>query len=201
MADSLVRKVLAAHRRDGSLQAGADLTVGVDQILIEDATGSMCAMQFEALDAPRAAVPLAVLYVDHNVLQIDERNMAEHQYLRSFCARYGVRYSPPGNGISHYVHLERFVRPGQVLLGADSHSTMAGAVGMVALGAGGLEVAVAMAGHGYQLSAPRVVAVELTGRLPAWVEAKDVILELLRRHGVRGGAASSSSSPARARPR
>ncbi len=188
MPDSLARRVLAAHRRDGSLSAGADLTVAVDQVLIEDATGSMCAMQFEALGVARAEVPLAVLYVDHNVLQIDERNMAEHHYLRSFCARYGVRYSPPGNGISHYVHLERFARPGDVLLGADSHSTMAGALGMVAMGAGGLEVAVAMAGHGYQLAAPRVVAVELTGRLPDWVEAKDVILELLRRHGVRGGA-------------
>jgi aconitate hydratase len=188
MADNLVRTLLAAHRRDGTLQPGADLTVDVDQILIEDATGSMCAMQFEALDVARTAVPLAVLYVDHNVLQIDERNMAEHHYLRSFCARYGVRYSPPGNGISHYVHLERFARPGGVLLGADSHSTTAGAVGMVALGAGGLEVAVAMAGHGYQLACPRVVEVELSGAFPDWVEAKDVILELLRRHGVRGGA-------------
>ena len=187
MAENLTRKLLAAHRRDGALDPGADLTVAVDQILIEDATGSMCCMQFEALDVDRVAVELAVLYVDHNVLQIDERNMAEHHYLRAFCRRYGVRYSAPGNGISHYVHLERFDRPGALLVGADSHSTMAGAVGMIALGAGGLDVAVAMAGYGYQLGAPRVVGVELTGRLPDWVEAKDVILELLRRHGVRGG--------------
>ena len=188
MPENLTRILLAAHRRAGTLEPGADLVVDVDQVLIEDATGSMCAMQFEALGVDRVAVPLAVLYVDHNVLQIDERNMAEHHYLRSFCRRYGVRYSPPGNGISHYVHLERFARPGALLVGADSHSTMAGAVGMFATGAGGLDVAVAMAGHGFALGAPRVVEVALSGRLPDWVEAKDVILELLRRHGVRGGA-------------
>ena len=145
----------------------------------------MTCMQFEALDVERVAVDLAVLYVDHNVLQIDDRNMAEHHYLRSFCHRYGVRYSPAGNGISHYLHLERFARPGGLLVGADSHSTTAGAVGMLAVGAGGLEVAVAMAGYGFDLSCPRVAQVELTGALPDWVEAKDVILELLRRHGVR----------------
>lgn len=188
MPDGLARAVLRAHRLNGQTEPGEDLAIGVDQVLIEDATGSMCAMQFQSLDVPEIGVPLAVVYVDHNVLQIDDRNMAEHHYLRSFCARYGVRYSPPGNGISHYVHLERFARPGETLLGADSHSTTAGAVGMVALGAGGLEVAVAMAGHGYRMSAPRVVAVELSGGLPAWVEAKDIVLELLRRHGVRGGA-------------
>ena len=188
MAENLTRTLLGDHLRDGSLDPGEDLTLAVDQVLVEDATGSMCCMQFEALDTDRVAVELAVLYVDHNVLQIDERNMAEHHYLRSFCRRYGVRYSPPGNGISHYVHLERFARPGGVLVGADSHSTTAGAVGMVALGAGGLDVAVAMAGYGYQLSCPRVVEVALHGRLPDWVEAKDVVLEILRRRGVRGGA-------------
>ncbi len=121
------------------------------------------------------------------MLQIDDRNMQDHRYLRSFARRFGLRYSPPGHGISHYVHLERFARPGDLLLGADSHSTMAGAVGMFATGAGGLEVAVAMAGYGFDLPCPRVVGVELTGRLPEGVEAKDVVLELLRRHGVRGG--------------
>jgi aconitate hydratase len=145
-------------------------------------------MQFEALGVERVAVDPTVVYVDHNVLQIDERNMTEHHYLRSVCRRYGMRYSPAGNGISHYVHLERFARPGGLLVGADSHSTTAGAVGMLAVGAGGLEVAVAMAGYGFDLAWPRVVRVELTGALPEWVEAKDVILELLRRHGVRGGA-------------
>jgi aconitate hydratase len=184
---TLTHTLLAHHRREGELTPGAALTLDVDQVLIEDATGSMCALQFERLGVDRVRVPLAVLYVDHNVLQTDERNMDEHRYLQSFCARYGVHYSRPGNGISHYVHLERFARPGQLLLGADSHSTMAGAVGMLAVGAGGLDVAVAMAGHGLTLDYPAVVGVELRGELPPWVQAKDVILELLRRHGVRGG--------------
>jgi aconitate hydratase len=127
------------------------------------------------------------MYVDHNVLQIDDKNMQDHRYLSSFSRRYGMRFSPPGHGISHYIHLERFGRPGELLLGADSHTTMAGALGMLATGAGGLEVAVAMAGYGFELPCPRVVGVELGGRLGPAVEAKDVILELLRRYGVRGG--------------
>jgi len=184
---SLTHKLLAAHRTAGSLVPGEELQLGVDQILIEDATGSMTCLQFEALGVDRVAVPLAVLYVDHNVLQLDDKNMDEHHYLQSFSARYGLLYSRPGNGISHYVHLERFARPGEVLVGADSHSTMSGAVGMLAVGAGGLDVAVAMAGYGFWLECPRVVNVELRGELPDWVQSKDVILELLRRHGVRGG--------------
>jgi aconitate hydratase len=186
-ADSLTHKLLRAHLRSGELVPGADVTVAVDQVLIEDATGTMCAMQFEMLGSQDVAVPLAVMYVDHNVLQIDDKNMQDHRYLRSFSQRHGLLFSPPGHGISHYVHLERFARPGALLVGADSHSTMAGAVGMFATGAGGLEVAVAMAGHGFDLPCPRVVGVELTGRLAPGVEAKDVILELLRRHDVRGG--------------
>lgn len=184
---NLTRRLLSSHLLEGSLVPGKEVCVGVDQVLIEDATGSMTCLQFEALGVDRVTVPLAVLYVDHNVLQIDEKNMDEHRYLQSFSARYGVSYSRPGNGISHYVHLERFARPGQVLLGADSHTTMAGALGMLAMGAGGLDVAVAMAGHGFWLECPEVVRVELRGRLPGWVEAKDVVLELLRRYGVRGG--------------
>jgi aconitate hydratase len=113
--------------------------------------------------------------------------MDEHRFLRSFSAHYGIHYSRPGNGISHYVHLERFARPGELLVGADSHSTMAGALGMFAVGAGGLDVAVAMAGHGFSVECPKVVGVELRGKLPAWVQSKDIILELLRRYGVRGG--------------
>jgi aconitate hydratase len=185
--ESLTHKLLRAHLVGGELEPGRDITVAVDQVLIEDATGTMCAMQFEMLDTEEVAVPLAVMYVDHNVLQIDDKNMQDHRYLRSFSQRYGLLFSPPGHGISHYVHLERFARPGALLVGADSHSTMAGAVGMFATGAGGLEVAVAMAGHGFDLPCPQVVGVELTGRLSPGVEAKDVILELLRRHGVRGG--------------
>jgi aconitate hydratase len=184
---NLTRKILARHLSAGDLVPGEEIDLAVDQILIEDATGSMTALQFEALAAERAAVPLAVMYVDHNVLQIDDKNMDEHRYLQSFSARYGVLYSRPGNGISHYIHLERFARPGELLVGADSHSTMAGALGMFAVGAGGLDVAVAMAGYGLSLECPEVVGVELRGELPAWVQSKDIILELLRRYGVRGG--------------
>src|ERR687898_714092 len=185
---NLTQKLLGAHLAEGDLVPGEEIDLTVDQILIEDATGSMTALQFEALEVERVAVPLAVMYVDHNVLQLDDKNMDEHRYLQSFCARYGVLYSRPGNGISHYVHLERFAKPGEVLVGADSHSTMAGAAGMFAVGAGGLDVAVAMAGHGFTLECPKVVGLELRGELPDWVQSKDIILELLRRYGVRGGS-------------
>ena len=184
---NLTRKLLGDHLLEGDLVLGEEMDLTVDQILIEDATGSMTALQFEALGSDSVAVPLAVMYVDHNVLQIDDKNMDEHRFLQSFSSRYGIQYSRPGNGISHYVHLERFARPGELLVGADSHSTMAGAVGMFAVGAGGLDVAVAMAGYGFSLECPKVVGVELRGELPSWVQSKDIILELLRRYGVRGG--------------
>jgi aconitate hydratase len=184
---NLTRKLLGDHLLEGDLVPGEEMDLTVDQILIEDATGSMTALQFEALGADNVAVPLAVMYVDHNVLQIDDKNMDEHRFLQSFSSHYGIQYSRPGNGISHYVHLERFARPGELLVGADSHSTMAGAVGMFAVGAGGLDVAVAMAGYGFSLECPKVVGVELRGELPNWVQSKDIILELLRRYGVRGG--------------
>jgi aconitate hydratase len=184
---TLTRKILESHLRDGRLEPGADIVLDVDQVLLEDATGTMAGMQFEELEVDRVAVPLAITYVDHNVLGLDHRNMDDARYLQAFCARYGLLYSRPGNGISHYVHLERYARPGQVLVGADSHTSMAGALGMLAIGAGGLDVAVAMAGHGFALACPPVVGVELSGELGPWVQAKDVILELLRRRGVRGG--------------
>ena len=187
VARNLTRKLLGDHLLEGDLVPGEVVDLTVDQILIEDATGSMTALQFEALEADRISVPLAVMYVDHNVLQIDDKNMDEHRFLQSFSSHYGIQYSRPGNGISHYVHLERFARPGELLVGADSHSTMAGAVGMFAVGAGGLDVAVAMAGYGFSLECPKVVGVELRGELPNWVQSKDIILELLRRYGVRGG--------------
>src|SRR5918993_5645 len=184
---NLTRKLLGDHLLEGDLVPGEEMDLTVDQILIEDATGSMTALQFEALGADSVAVPLAVMYVDHNVLQIDDKNMDEHRFLQSFSSHYGIQYSRPGNGISHYVHLERFARPGELLVGADSHSTMAGAVGMFAVGVGGLDVAVAMAGYGFSLECPKVVGVDLRGELSSWVQSKDIILELLRRHGVRGG--------------
>ncbi len=181
---TLTGKLIESHlvREDDEL-----LVLRVDQVLLEDATGVMAALQFEALGSGRCRVPLAVCYVDHNALQIDDKNKQDHLYLQAFCRRYGLHYSKPGNGISHYIHLERFGRPGRLLVGADSHTSMAGALGMLAIGVGGLEVAVAMAGHHFELPRPELVGVELRGSLRESVEAKDVVLELLGRRGVRGG--------------
>ena len=190
MPETLTAKLIRTHLADGADPRGEEVGLRVDQILLEDYTGTMACLQFEALGVDRVRVPLAVQYVDHNVLQLDWKNQDDHRYLETFCARYGLVYSPPGNGICHYLHLERFARPGQVLIGADSHTTMAGAVGMLAIGAGGLEVALCMAGEPFSLPAPRVVGVELRGQLRPWVQGKDVVLELLRRRGVRGGVGS-----------
>jgi len=181
---TLTEKIIAAHAAG---EREDEIALSVDQILLEDATGTMACLQFEQLGLERVEVPLAVSYVDHNILQFDNKNPEDHAYLRSFAARYGLLYSRPGNGIAHYLHLERFARPGHVLVGADSHTTMAGALGMLAIGAGATEVAVAMAGRPYWFPRPLVVGVELRGRLQPWVQAKDVVLELLRRRGVRGG--------------
>src|SRR5213593_2749210 len=180
---TLTERIIHDHLVDGTDE---ELALRVDQILLEDATGTMACLQFERLGLDRVAVP-TVAYVDHNILQFDNKNPEDHAYLRSFASRYGLRYSRPGNGISHYLHLERFARPGQVLVGADSHTTMAGAVAMIAIGAGATEVAAAMAGRPYVVERPLVVGVELRGRLAPWVQSKDVVLELLRRRGVRGG--------------
>jgi predicted aconitate hydratase len=180
---TLTEKIISEH-----LVGGVDdeIELRVDQILLEDATGTMACLQFEQLGLDRVAVP-TVSYVDHNVLQFDDKNPEDHAYLRSWAARYGALYSRPGNGIAHYLHLERFARPGWVLVGADSHTTMAGALGMLAIGAGATEVAVAMAGRPYTVERPVVVGVELRGALAPWVQSKDIVLELLRRRGVRGG--------------
>jgi len=180
---TLTEKIISEHLVGG---VDEEIELRVDQILLEDATGTMACLQFEQLGLGRVAVP-TVSYVDHNVLQFDDKNPEDHAYLRSWAARYGALYSRPGNGIAHYMHLERFARPGWVLVGADSHTTMAGALGMLAIGAGATEVAVAMAGRPYTVERPVVVGVELRGALAPWVQSKDVVLELLRRRGVRGG--------------
>jgi predicted aconitate hydratase len=180
---TLTDKIISEHLVGGSEK---EIELRVDQILLEDATGTMACLQFEQLGLDRVQVP-TVSYVDHNVLQFDNKNPEDHAYLRSWAERYGALYSRPGNGISHYLHLERFARPGHFLLGADSHTTTAGALGMLAIGAGATEVAVAMAGRPYPVERPLVVGVELSGRLSPWVQAKDVVLDLLRRRGVRGG--------------
>jgi aconitate hydratase len=180
---TLTEKIISEHLARASEM---EIELRVDQVLLEDATGTMACLQFEQLGLDRVAVP-TVSYVDHNVLQFDNKNPEDHAYLRSCAERYGQLYSRPGNGIAHYLHLERFARPGWTLVGADSHTTMAGALGMLAIGAGATEVAVAMAGRPYVVERPIVAGVELRGSLGPWVQSKDVVLELLRRHGVRGG--------------
>ena len=168
--------------------AGRPIGLRVDQTLLQDATGTMAFMQFEQLDVGRVQVDRAVQYVDHNVVALDHKNPDDHRFLRALAARYGAHFSRPGNGISHYIHLERFGRPGDVLVGADSHTTTGGALGMLSIGAGGLDVAVVMGGHAFEIACPEVVEVHLEGDLARpWVQAKDVILELLRRLTVRGG--------------
>jgi aconitate hydratase len=183
VAGTLTEKIISEHLVG---EREEEVELRVDQILLEDATGTMACLQFELLGLERVRVP-TISYVDHNVLQFDNKNPEDHAYLRSWAARYGALYSRPGNGISHYLHLERFARPGWFLLGADSHTTMAGALGMLAIGAGATEVAVAMAGRPYVVERSQIVGVELRGRLPPWVQSKDIVLELLRRRGVRGG--------------
>jgi aconitate hydratase len=188
MPENLTRQILREHLVDGDLNPGEAISLKVDQTLLQDATGTMALMQFEQLEVPRVKVERAVQYVDHNVIQLDFKNPDDHRMLQALCRRYGIHYSRPGNGICHYVHIERYARPGGILVGADSHTTTSGALGMIAIGAGGLDVAVAMAGHPYEIACPEVVEVHLANTLARpWVQAKDVILELLRRLTVSGG--------------
>ena len=188
MSENLTRRILREHLVEGELKPGEPIALKVDQTLLQDATGTMACMQFEQLEVPRVKVARAVQYVDHNVIQLDFKNPDDHRMLQALARKYGIHYSRPGNGICHYVHVERFARPGEILVGADSHTTTSGALGMIAIGAGGLDVAVAMGGYPYEIACPEVVEVYLDNRLERpWVQAKDVILELLRRLTVRGG--------------
>ncbi len=187
MGENLTRKIIRAHLVSGEMIPGQEIGLRIDQTLTQDATGTMTYLQFEALGLPRVKTELSVSYVDHNMLQTDFRNADDHRYLQTVAARYGLYFSRPGNGICHQVHLERFSVPGKTLVGADSHTPTCGGIGMLALGAGGLDVAVAMAGAPFYVPMPRVILVWLTGALPPWVAAKDVILELLRRLTVKGG--------------
>ena len=188
MAESFARQILREHLAEGELRPGEPIALRVDQTLLQDATGTMAFMQFEQLGAPRVSVHRGVQYIDHNVVQLDFKNPDDHRFLQAMCRKYGVHYSRAGNGISHYISLERFAAPGQVLVGADSHTTTGGALGMIAIGAGGLDVAVAMAGYPYEIACPAIVEVRLESALARpWVQAKDVILELLRRLGASGG--------------
>jgi predicted aconitate hydratase len=185
---SLARTILEEHLVRGELTPGTEIALRVDQTLAQDATGTMAMMQFEMFEVDRVQVETAVVYVDHNILQIDFKNPDDHRFLQAMAAKYGAWFSRPGNGICHYVHCERFAAPGKIVIGADSHTTQSGSCAMIAIGAGGLDVAVCMAGHPFELPCPKVVGVHLEGDLKRpWIQAKDVILELLRRRGVRGG--------------
>src|SRR5438445_299185 len=185
---SLARTILEEHLERGELVPGQEIALRVDQTLAQDATGTMACMQFELFGVDRVQVETAVVYVDHNILQIDFKNPDDHRFLQAMAARYGAWFSRPGNGICHYVHCERFAVPGKTLIGADSHTTQSGSCGMIAIGAGGLDVAVCMAGHPFELPCPKIVGVFLENDLKRpWIQAKDVILELLRRRTVRGG--------------
>ena len=186
MSKNLTHKILEAHLVEGKLVPGEEIAVRIDQVLLQDATGTMAMLEFEALGIDRIASELAVQYVDHNIIQTDNKNADDHIYLQSASARYGLHFSPAGNGVSHQVHMERFGVPGKTLIGSDSHTPGAAGVTVLGLGAGGLDVALAMAGHPYNFPCPKVLGVKLTGKLPDWVSAKDVILEMLRRYDVKG---------------
>ena len=187
MKGTIIEKILRAHLVSGELQPGQEIAVRIDQTLTQDATGTMAHLQFEALGLEGVRAELAVSYVDHNTLQSGFENADDHRFLQTVAARRGIYFSRPGNGICHQVHLERFGQPGKTLLGADSHTPTGGGLGMVAIGAGGLDVALAMAGRPFYLRAPQALGVELVGELPDWVAAQDVILYLLRQLSVSGG--------------
>ena len=187
MGENLTRKLIAAHLAAGKMQPGTEIALRIDQTLTQEATGTMAYLQFEAMDVARVKTQLSVSYVDHNTLQTGFENADDHRFLQTVAAKYGIYFSRPGNGICHQVHLERFGVPGKTLLGSDSHTPTAGGLGMLAIGAGGLDVAVAMAGGPFYLTMPQVMQVKLVGQLQPWVSAKDIILEILRRLSVKGG--------------
>ena len=187
MGKNLVQKNFESHLVSGKLEPGEEVAISIDQTLTQDATGTMAYLQFEALGIPHVRTRLSVSYVDHNMLQTGFENADDHRFLQTFAAKYGILFSKAGNGICHQVHLERFAKPGQTLLGSDSHTPNAGAMSMIAIGAGGLDVAIAMGGGPYYLKMPEIVLVRLKGKLGPWVSSKDIILELLRRLTVKGG--------------
>ena len=187
MSHNLTWKLINSHLVSGDMIPGQEIALRIDQTLSQDATGTLSYLQFEAIGAPRVRTKLSVSYVDHNMLQGDYRSADDHIYLQDVAAKYGIYYSRPGNGICHQVHLERFAVPGTTLLGTDSHTPTCGGMGVLAIGAGGLDVAISMAGSPYYVRMPRVVGVELHGSLQPGVTAKDIIFELLRRLTVEGG--------------
>ena len=187
MGLTLSQKIIRDHLISGEMAAGQEISIRIDQTLTQDSTGTMAYLQFEAIGLPRVRTELSVAYIDHNTLQTGFENADDHQYIQTVAAKYGIRFSKPGNGVCHQVHIERYGIPGKTLLGSDSHTPTCGGIGMLAIGAGGLDVAVAMGGGPYFLTMPRIVRIELTGRLRPWVSAKDIILEVLRQLTVKGG--------------
>ena len=187
MGRNVAQKLIATHLVSGEMTPGQEVGIRIDQTLTQDATGTMVMLELEALGLDRARTEVSVQYVDHNLLQTDSKNAEDHAFLRSACQRFGLWYSKAGNGVSHPTHMQRFGIPGKTMVGSDSHTPAAGSLGMLAIGLGGIEVATAIAGEPVYLRMPEIWGVRLTGELPAWVSAKDVILEMLRRHGVKGG--------------
>lgn len=184
---NITQKLIQSHLVEGQMQLGEEIALKIDQTLCQDATGTLVMLELEAMGLERVKTELSVQYVDHNLIQEDYKNADDHLFLQSAAKRFGLWFSRPGNGVSHPVHMEYFGKPGKTMVGSDSHTCAAGALGMLAIGAGGLEVAMAMVGHPFYVKMPRVIGVKLEGKLPDWVSAKDIILEMLRRRGVKGG--------------
>lgn len=187
MSLTLAQKIIHSHLVSGEMKVGSDIGLRIDQTLTQDATGTMAYLEFEAMGVPRVKTERSVAYIDHNTLQTGFENADDHRFIQSIAKKHGIYFSRPGNGICHQVHLERFGIPGKTLIGSDSHTPTGGGLGMLAMGAGGLDVAVAMGGGEYHITMPKMVLIRLSGKLSPWVSAKDVILEVLRRMSVKGG--------------
>lgn len=187
MGYTIAQKIIKAHLLSGNMTVGSEVGLKIDQTLTQDATGTMAYLEFEAIGVPRVKTEKSVAYIDHNTLQTGFENADDHRFIQTVCKKHGIYFSRPGNGICHQVHLERFGKPGKTLIGSDSHTPTGGGIGMLAIGAGGLDVAVAMGGGAYYISMPKMVRVNLTGKLQPWVSAKDIILEVLRIMSVKGG--------------
>ena len=187
MSLNVARKLIESHLESGEMAPGEEIAIHIDQTLTQDATGTLVMQELEALGLDRARTDVSVQYVDHNLLQTDEKNAEDHEYLRTAAQRFGLWFSKPGNGVSHPTHMQRFGIPGKTMVGSDSHTPAAGSLGMLAIGVGGLEVALAITGRPLNIRMPEIWGVKLEGELPEWCSAKDVILEMLRRHDVKGG--------------
>jgi len=187
MGLNIAQKIIKEHLVSGELRSGEEVSIRIDQTLTQDSTGTMAYLQFEAIGIPRVKTKKSVAYIDHNTLQAGFENADDHKYIQTVTSKHGVYFSRPGNGICHQVHLERFGVPGMTLLGSDSHTPTGGGIGMLAIGAGGLDVAVAMGGGAYYITMPKVCKINLKGALKPWISAKDIILEVLRILTVKGG--------------